>query len=40
VQDVESPEFFADSIAPQQTGEIEHVAPQLSVAIGVALAAF
>jgi len=28
------------SLPPQQTGEIEHVAPQLSVAFGAALAAF
>jgi type IV pilus assembly protein PilM len=27
-------------LPPQQTGEIEHVAPQLSVAVGAALAAF
>jgi len=32
--------FMQIALPPQQTGEIEHVAPQLSVAIGVALAAF
>jgi len=32
--------FLQMSLPPQQTGEIEHVAPQLSVAVGAALAAF
>jgi type IV pilus assembly protein PilM len=32
--------FVQVELPPQQTGEIEHVAPQLSVAVGAALAAF
>jgi len=32
--------FLQMALPPQQRGEIEHVAPQLSVAVGVALAAF
>ena len=32
--------FLQVSLPPQQMGEVEHVAPQLSVALGAALAAF